>query len=169
VSVHTVAVSAFRRVSDVVLAMSLVVILWVTLTPGQGTADVQLVPFVDLVDALNPPIDAGLLFGAAGNIVLFFPLGVALSLRGYSGRKAAFCGFLLSAAVETAQLFLPGRTTATEDVILNTTGAFLGWIVVSMVSGARARRAAPGPVEPGPAQLSVRASTPAGCRGGRRD
>ena len=35
-------------------------------------------------------------------------------------------GVLFSAAIESAQLLVPGRSTDVDDVILNSAGAFLG-------------------------------------------
>ena len=67
----------------------------------------------------------------AANVLLFIPLGFLyrLSRRKRGGtlclREFAF-GFLLSATIEAAQLFLPKRYTQVTDVVTNGLGAWAG-------------------------------------------
>jgi glycopeptide antibiotics resistance protein len=65
----------------------------------------------------------------ASNVILFFPLG-ALVARIMGVRlwwSAAIAGFLISVAIELAQLaFLPARFPSVVDVAANTCGAALG-------------------------------------------
>jgi glycopeptide antibiotics resistance protein len=42
-------------------------------------------------------------------------------------------GFALSVGIELLQLAVPGRATATADVLCNTVGAGVGWLVASHV------------------------------------
>lgn len=68
------------------------------------------------------------------NIVMFFPLGVALRLSGRSIATAVLVGFLLSLLVETMQYFvIPGRDASLSDLLTNTTGAFLGAVSVPLL------------------------------------
>ena len=67
------------------------------------------------------------------NIVLFMPLGagVVAFLRGRRGSSApilvaGLVGACLSLAVESLQIFLPGRTTNVSDIVGNTLGAMSG-------------------------------------------
>lgn len=86
-----------------------------------------------------------LLINGLGNIVVFMPLGVALnnaineSIAPALKRLAAITllGAVLSLCYEIAQLWIPGRVTATDDVILNTSGAALG---AALALGLRWRR-----------------------------
>ena len=91
-----------------------------TLRPVSGPDDVQLLPWTE-PDAVN----------IVGNVLLFAPLGAGLQLLGWGGRRTVAAGFALSAAVELAQLAIPGRTTSTADVLCNTAGAALGWWIAS--------------------------------------
>ena len=86
------------------------------------------------------------LLESVANILLFLPFGASLGLRGFSIRKTALYGFVLSAAVEGAQLlFVSGRTTSLDDVLLNSLGAVLGGALVSRYARARAGARRPQP------------------------
>jgi VanZ family protein len=64
------------------------------------------------------------------NLVLFAPLGIGLALYGLSGRKAVVAMCLLSAAIETTQfLLIPGRDSTLGDVITNTAGGAIGFMI----------------------------------------
>jgi glycopeptide antibiotics resistance protein len=95
-------------------------VLLVTLTPAHGSNELHLRPWSE-ADAFN----------TVGNVLLFVPFGVALALLGRSRRATVGAGLALSAAVELAQLAIPGRTTSTADVVLNGLGAALGWWIAS--------------------------------------
>ena len=71
------------------------------------------------------------LLEAGANVLLFLPFGAALALRGFSIGKTVLYGFVLSAAVEGAQLlFVSGRWTSADDVLLNSLGAVLGQVLL---------------------------------------
>jgi glycopeptide antibiotics resistance protein len=59
---------------------------------------------------------------------LFLPFGAALALLGRGPLVTAALGCLTSTSIELAQLLVPGRTSATDDIILNTVGALLGYL-----------------------------------------
>jgi glycopeptide antibiotics resistance protein len=101
---------------DEMLAASLGAILVITLVPVGGSNQVELAPLA------HPSLP-----NAIGNVLLFVPLGVVLSLRRWGGTSAVLAGLALSASIEIAQLLIPGRTTSTADVIWNTLGAAAGW------------------------------------------
>jgi hypothetical protein len=65
---------------------------------------------------------------AIANVVLFLPLGLALSRR--SGDRARYrVPFLVSFVVETAQHFIPGRSPTYGDLLFNSMGGWLGiWL-----------------------------------------
>ncbi len=65
------------------------------------------------------------------NIVLFVPFGVGLGMAGIPIRRAVIIGALASAAVETAQIWIPGRFAEILDVISNTGGTLLGTAIVA--------------------------------------
>ena len=67
-------------------------------------------------------------FMLLGNIGMFLPLGFfpALLWRRPRWWKSLFIGFAASVTIEFVQFFI-GRSTDIDDVILNTTGALLGY------------------------------------------
>ena len=68
------------------------------------------------------------IYGTAGAILIGVPIGFfpALLWRGWRWWKALLLGCLTSCAIEFIQFFIR-RSTDIHDVILNTTGALLGY------------------------------------------
>jgi glycopeptide antibiotics resistance protein len=98
----------------------------------QQDNDVRLRPFSEIGEAFLEP-DLELLLGTAANVLLFLPFGAALRLRGLGIGTTALLGLLVSAVIEGAQLlFVSGRTTSVDDLLLNTTGAVLGSALLSL-------------------------------------
>lgn len=67
--------------------------------------------------------------GVAGiilNIMLFMPLGAALTLARVRPWRIWLLGAVCSAGIEYTQLFIPGRESSLADVISNSTGALAG-------------------------------------------
>jgi len=99
----------------------LLAVLVATLTPSGGAPQ---------------PISLCLLCGDRGaadalrNVILFAPLGATIALCGWRGAWVAFAPALLSLAVETAQIWIPGRDASLGDVVFNTVGAAVGFAVV---------------------------------------
>lgn len=99
------------------LTLALLAILVATLEPTQideyaTNAFCLLCPW-DTVDILE-------------NILLFAPLGIALSLRGVGGGWGLMTSMSLSLTVEVAQIWIPGRDASLTDVVSNTLGAAVG-------------------------------------------
>jgi hypothetical protein len=70
------------------------------------------------------------------NLLLFLPLGAALAAAGWRGRAAVPAGAALSLAVETAQLtVLVGRDPSLSDLLANTAGTAIGWMLVRHARG----------------------------------
>ena len=89
----------------------------------------MLTPFEEISRALNRR-SYWLLFMLLGNIIMFMPLGFFLALlwRRWKWWKSLLAGFCTSVSIEFIQFFI-GRSTDIDDVILNTTGALVGfWI-----------------------------------------
>jgi len=115
---------AWRRPCAVAAALSLGVILALTLVPvgGPGPSGFQWRLFSGE-------------FGLSDficNVVLFVPLAALLRCSGVPAWKTVALGFVLSATIEFAQLrVVPGRDSALSDIISNTTGSALGAALVS--------------------------------------
>jgi VanZ like family len=109
------------------LAASLALVFGVTLRPADGPNHVELAPWAtQQLNAVN----------VVGNLALFaLPSAVLWSL-GWSLRRTVVAGFVLSLGIELVQLAIPGRTTATADVLCNTFGAAAGWLLAASL-GAR--------------------------------
>jgi len=65
------------------------------------------------------------------NIILFLPFGAALAAGGVSLPRCGLAAALLSASVEFAQLWIPGRDPSLGDVVSNTLGGGLGAVLVA--------------------------------------
>jgi glycopeptide antibiotics resistance protein len=102
---------------------------------------VNLVPFSELQHAVG---DFGL-SQLLGNAVMFVPFGLLAPLRwprldSPVGILSASLGF--SIAIETLQFILPtGRQPSITDVIMNATGAAVGYASMVAIRGALRRRA----------------------------
>ncbi len=68
------------------------------------------------------------------NVVLFMPLGAALTLTGVRPWRIWLLGALFSAGIEYTQLFIPGRESSVADVISNSTGALAGCVVALVLA-----------------------------------
>ncbi|HST14773.1 MAG TPA: VanZ family protein [Gaiellaceae bacterium] len=104
------------------LGASLALVFGVTLRPVDGPNDVVLSPWAaQQLSGVN----------VVGNVVLFSLPSAALWHLGWSLRRTVLAGFTLSLGIELLQLAIPGRTTATADVLCNTVGAAVGWLLAA--------------------------------------
>lgn len=102
------------------LAASLALVLVVTLRPTSTPNRVELAPWS--TQQLSP-------VNVVGNVVLFALPAAVLWSFGWSLRRTVVTGLFLSLGIELLQLAIPGRTTATTDVLCNTLGAAAGWLL----------------------------------------
>lgn len=124
-----------RGLMNVALAAAFTAIVVVTVLPSSGEHEVRLRPFADILLAVTPPFHRGWIVEITGNVLLFVPLGAVLYLRHAGLLRTVLVALALSISVELAQLVLPGRTTAIDDVLCNITGAVLGWAAAWCVHG----------------------------------
>ncbi|WP_161629625.1 VanZ family protein [Saccharomonospora iraqiensis] len=123
-----------------------------TLVSGGGPrrSTLSLIPGADTLPGLaDPTVFAHTVGGLLLNVALFVPLGIAVSAHhiagGLDARAAApLAGATLSLIVESAQYALARGVTSVDDLVANTLGAWLGWLIAC-----RTRRAA---VRPRPAE-----------------
>lgn len=109
-----------RRPAVWVIAVSLVGIAWLTLTPETPAART---PHYCLICGSFGTLDALL------NVLLFAPLGVGLAMTGSSAKRSVLAMCALSVAIELAQLAIPGRDSTIGDVVFNTLGGGLGYLL----------------------------------------
>lgn len=128
-------------VARLLLLVSAILIGLVVLLPSDNHQVLGLLPrLARKVAELGIPYWAAfraIEFGA--NIVLFVPLGVLIplaigSLRARVWWAAVLAGFAISAAIELARLFIPGRVSDSRDLVSNTLGAALGAMIVLVVA-----------------------------------
>jgi glycopeptide antibiotics resistance protein len=115
------------RRTDIALTVIALAIAVVALRPVAGGNTIDLVPLSDYQGDGTPAI----LLGTVGNVLLFLPAGLVLGLRNWTLRRTAVLALAASVAIELLQLVIPGRTTSTDDVILNTLGAIVGWLLLA--------------------------------------
>ncbi len=101
---------------------------------SQNFSQISWTPFVD------PDGSRASIPDIVQNILLFLPFGfLGFFSTGRKGRTAIFVvtllGFLLSAVVETLQLFFSDRTTSMSDIVTNSVGSFAGAFAGSNLIG----------------------------------
>ena len=84
------------------------------------------VPFVSLYRIFRNSIPY-FIYLFVGNLIWFVPLGLLLPALTGCGKKAVLWGFLLSLLIECCQFVFGTGVTETEDLILNTLGAAMGY------------------------------------------
>jgi len=87
------------------------------------------------------------------NIILFVPFGAALGAGSMAWWQIWIVGTAFSAALEYAQLFIPGRDSSLADVCTNSLGALVGGLVVRLFLRACRRLQPPSLLEAGAASM----------------
>ncbi len=107
---------------------------WPQIVERLAWLDEMLTPFQEIRRAFR--VDhSWLWFMLAGNIAMFTPIGFfpGLLWKKWSWWKSMLTGLLASSTIEFVQFFIR-RSTDMYDVILNTTGAVLGYVVYWVLS-----------------------------------
>ncbi len=132
----------------VALAIELVGIAWLVLSPSSAAPDAVTVALSELLTRAGAP---GVVADQAFiefvlNVALFVPLGVTLALLLPQVRwwVWALMGLVMSAVIEGAQLlFLSARSATVWDVVANAAGLAIGALLVAAaLQLARRRRSA---------------------------
>jgi len=118
---------------------SVLFVSYVTLMsrPGARDSQLSLIPLVDTIEAMLEPITfSHALGGVLANIALFVPVGMAVAMFRIRGRLLGWRPVLgtclvFSLLVEVTQLLMNhGAVAAVDDLITNTFGALLGWLLI---------------------------------------
>ncbi|PUB10586.1 VanZ family protein [Paenisporosarcina sp. OV554] len=91
------------------------------------------VPFASINELLNHFYYMVPLRNILGNIILFTPLGFILVLkfkRLNNMMSVVLVGLLSSTSIEFIQLLLPNRAFDIDDIILNTLGTMIGFLIL---------------------------------------
>ena len=120
---------------------------WYRHGPGLGgTASYNFMPFAEIGRFLSyrETLGAATVFlNLGGNVLGFMPLGALLPRLDTFFRKAArtvLTGCVLSAAVEAVQLVTGIGSCDIDDVILNTLGTALGYLLYLILRPKRSKR-----------------------------
>lgn len=124
-----------RKIRAIILFLGYsILVSFITLLrriPGVQT-NYYLIPFQNYLDSYGGINEKAILYSFL-NIVLFIPYGMILSRITAEHRKnrrmIVIIGLFLSCFIEITQLFTRRGTFETEDLILNTTGAFVGTLL----------------------------------------
>lgn len=92
------------------------------------------IPFESIYSVLTHTNFMYSLRNIAGNILLFIPLGFSIPLRFKVNKfwTVTFLGFLTSCFIEVIQLFTSIRSFDVDDLILNTLGAIIGFVLYQL-------------------------------------
>lgn len=98
---------------------------------------INYIPFVETVKMFtNEFSDIHIaLYNVVGNILLFIPLGFCIPLFFNTKNKLSkviLYGFTASLTIEVLQIFTPFNTTDIDDIIFNTFGSILGFIIFNI-------------------------------------
>lgn len=153
--------TSVRRPALVALTVAyLAFVGWVTLTPQPAVPDPNSFTQQIIRAILASPLFHWLGYSRlefTANVVMFIPVGVLLALLLPPRRwwVAVLIGLGMTVAIETAQLFIPGRVSDVRDIVANTAGAAIGVAVVRVIRAARPPAHEPEPGEaPGHASVN---------------
>lgn len=97
----------------------------------QTGRDINLIPFDTIQQFSKKGFSGSFMVNIVANVFMFSPIGFFLPTLWKAWQKAIKtigAGMLFSISIETIQLFI-GRTTDIDDVILNTLGVAVGYIL----------------------------------------
>lgn len=114
--------------------MFLVLLFVQTFIVNSGADEINLIPFAIIVKQIKESSLGDVSYGVfvlniLGNILIFSPIGFfSAYLFKTDFKHTIFLGFLISLVIEGGQLPL-SRTSDVDDLILNTLGALIGYII----------------------------------------
>lgn len=90
----------------------------------------QLIPLVTVFDNISKG-NTHYILQVLMSIIVFIPLGVFIRIRQNRISKAFIFGFMISLAMEVLQFALGVGTFDVDDIILNTLGTIIGFVLAS--------------------------------------
>ncbi|GKU83499.1 VanZ family protein [Niallia sp. NCCP-28] len=130
-----------RNLITMCFVFSILYILYLTMLPhpslgiGVGDGGINLIPFEMMHGLFTEQSLWTFIINVGGNILLFVPFGYILSwvFPKVNTVFRAAAGAFLSACIEIIQLIVPNRFTDIDDIILNASGAAIGYGVYKFV------------------------------------
>ena len=132
----------FKNCVNVLFLFSFLLIIVSTLLYPMPTSisttsyvESNFIPFVVINDLITTTSFLYSMYNIIGNIILFVPLGFILPIkfkRINNCVRDVLVGFIFSVFVELTQLILPFRQTDIDDVILNTLGTAVGYVLYKL-------------------------------------
>ena len=126
------------NIGIMLFSLSMVIIFSLTgISPMSGfhldirIDEISFIPLKGIIEMLQDGITRHSFINIIGNVIMFMPVGFLLPLiytKVESCKKVVAIGFCISLLVEVSQLFLI-RGTDVDDLILNTLGTLLGYLV----------------------------------------
>lgn len=143
VSIRNKRIDWKRERLHILMYINLLVIIYFTFSPllldlnEVFNCRINLIPFVYLLDY---DVRAHMIYNVLGNIMMFVPTGIVLPVlykRLDNFFKVAGTGLLISLAIEILQLPFADRTSDVDDLILNTLGVVIGYVLFVIVRYAK--------------------------------
>lgn len=100
-------------------------------------SDINFIPFVETFKLLGAKSSLDFYYNLFGNIGWFIPMGIFIPLLGKRNRgfwHVVIIGALISVSIETLQFLLSTGVTDIDDVISNTIGTAIGFLLYFMCS-----------------------------------
>ncbi len=139
--------SALHEMAAAALFIYLIMLFTQTFVVNIGKNSVELIPFriiiIEFLEIFNSPHGLNeFVFNVVGNIGVFIPVGFLLAYLYKSNiKKIILYGCILSAFIEIVQIPLE-RTTDIDDVILNTIGTAVGFLIYKIIKKIQKKRTA---------------------------
>ncbi len=115
----------------------LIMLFTQTFIVNSGVNEIKLIPFdiiIRQISSINSSEKAykEFILNIIGNVGVFIPIGIfTIYLFKTSLSETVLTGFFISLCIEAGQLPLD-RTSDVDDLILNTTGAFMGYCIYQL-------------------------------------
>lgn len=131
--------SIFREFTKLLFFMYFLVVLRYTFFPmdiqTEGFYVLNLVPIKETISMFNNSIGIAI-YNVVGNILIFIPIGIFIPIlfkKRDDFSSIIFYGVVGSSFIEINQLITGGRAADIDDVILNTIGALIGYLVYKAI------------------------------------
>lgn len=105
-----------------------------SITVVEKSINLNLIPFKVIFDQFESKSIMAFIINILGNIIMFLPFGFfpALLWKNFKLPKAILTGFCTSLFIELVQIHI-SRNTDVDDLILNTVGAILGYLLYKLL------------------------------------